>query len=87
MYEHNIRSNVIGDDDSVLFSTRSLPRPVTWLGSHTECVIAATSGVITPTLGAPKPILLTFDVAVEALQALSIQYGVFQSIYNYWKER
>ncbi|GKA42186.1 enhancer of polycomb-like protein [Tanacetum coccineum] len=51
------------------------------------------AGVITPTLGAPIPVLLTFDAAVEilfcllALQALSIQYGVFQSIYNYWKEK
>ncbi|KAI3752084.1 hypothetical protein L2E82_23247 [Cichorium intybus] len=32
-------------------------------------------GVITPTLGSPIPVLLTFDAAVEALQALSIQYG------------
>ncbi|GKA88684.1 hypothetical protein Tco_0810448 [Tanacetum coccineum] len=30
-----------GDDDNDLFSMRSLPRPVTWQGSHTECVIAA----------------------------------------------
>ncbi|GJS21503.1 hypothetical protein Tco_0450135 [Tanacetum coccineum] len=35
----------VGDDDSVLFSTRSLPRPVTWLRSHTKCVIVAVSGV------------------------------------------
>ncbi|KAI3766334.1 hypothetical protein L2E82_16388 [Cichorium intybus] len=33
------------------------------------------AGVITPTLGSPIPVLLTFDAAVEALQALSIQYG------------
>ncbi|XP_071705905.1 uncharacterized protein [Rutidosis leptorrhynchoides] len=45
------------------------------------------AGVITPTLGAPIPVLLTFDAAVEALQALNIKYGVFQSIYNYWKEK
>nr|XP_043607285.1 uncharacterized protein LOC122579228 [Erigeron canadensis] len=45
------------------------------------------AGVITPTLGSPIPVLLTFDAAVEALQALSIQYGVFQSIYRYWKEK
>ncbi|KAI3731551.1 hypothetical protein L1987_62740 [Smallanthus sonchifolius] len=45
------------------------------------------AGVITPTFGAPIPVLLTFDAAVEALQALSIKYGVFQSIYNYWKEK
>ncbi|CAI9101440.1 OLC1v1038770C1 [Oldenlandia corymbosa var. corymbosa] len=45
------------------------------------------AGVITPTLGPPVPVLLTFDAAVEALQSLSIKYGVFQSIYNYWKEK
>ncbi|KAI3729200.1 hypothetical protein L6452_17853 [Arctium lappa] len=45
------------------------------------------AGVITPTLGSPIPVLLTFDAASEALQALSIQYGVFQSIYSYWKEK
>ncbi|KAL8267523.1 hypothetical protein R6Q59_004867 [Mikania micrantha] len=45
------------------------------------------AGIITPTLGSPVPVLLAFDPAVEALQALSIQYGVFQSIYNYWKEK
>ncbi|XP_011088108.2 enhancer of polycomb-like protein 1 [Sesamum indicum] len=45
------------------------------------------AGVITPTLGSPIPVLLTFDAAVEALQALSIKYGLFQSIYNYWKEK
>ncbi|KAF5757812.1 putative enhancer of polycomb protein [Helianthus annuus] len=45
------------------------------------------AGVITPTFGAPIPVLLTFDAAVEALQSLSIKYGVFQSIYNYWKEK
>lgn len=45
------------------------------------------AGIITPTLGSPIPVLLTFDAAVEALQALSIKYGVFQSIYNYWKEK
>ncbi|KAL3635192.1 hypothetical protein CASFOL_019739 [Castilleja foliolosa] len=45
------------------------------------------AGVITPTLGSPIPVLLTFDAAVEALQALSIKYGVFQSIYHYWKEK
>ncbi|KAG8364001.1 hypothetical protein BUALT_Bualt19G0080900 [Buddleja alternifolia] len=45
------------------------------------------AGVITPTLGSAIPVLLTFDAAVEALQALSIKYGVFQSIYSYWKEK
>ena len=28
-----------------MFSTRGLPSPVSWLGSHTKCVIAAMSGV------------------------------------------
>ncbi|KAK3000497.1 hypothetical protein RJ639_022160 [Escallonia herrerae] len=45
------------------------------------------AGVITPTLASPIPVLLTFDAAVEALQSFSIKYGVFQSIYNYWKEK
>ncbi|XP_073125589.1 uncharacterized protein [Henckelia pumila] len=45
------------------------------------------AGIITPTLGSPIPVLLTFDAAVEALQSLSIKYGPFQSIYNYWKEK
>ncbi|KAK9293160.1 hypothetical protein L1049_021147 [Liquidambar formosana] len=45
------------------------------------------AGVITPTLGSPIPVLLQPDAAIEALQALSIRYGVFQSIYNYWKEK
>ncbi|KAJ8549819.1 hypothetical protein K7X08_033526 [Anisodus acutangulus] len=43
------------------------------------------AGVIVNTLGSPVPVLLSFDAAVEALQSLSIKYGVFQSIYNYWK--
>ncbi|KAK6143805.1 hypothetical protein DH2020_024153 [Rehmannia glutinosa] len=37
--------------------------------------------------GSPIPVLLTFDAAVEALQASSITYGEFQSIYSYWKEK
>ncbi|KAK1360410.1 Enhancer of polycomb-like protein [Heracleum sosnowskyi] len=45
------------------------------------------AGVIAPTLGSPVSVLLTFDAAVEALQALSINFGVFRSIYNYWKEK
>ncbi|KAK9052163.1 hypothetical protein SSX86_028791 [Deinandra increscens subsp. villosa] len=45
------------------------------------------AGIITPTLGSPVPVLLAFEPAVEALQALSIQYGIFQSIYSYWKEK
>ncbi|KAL8555000.1 hypothetical protein ACS0TY_002981 [Phlomoides rotata] len=45
------------------------------------------AGFIASTLGSPIPVLLTFDAAVEALQAYSINYGVFLSIYNYWKQK
>ncbi|XP_010531965.1 PREDICTED: uncharacterized protein LOC104808112 isoform X2 [Tarenaya hassleriana] len=45
------------------------------------------AGVITPTLGSPVPVLLQFDAAIEALQSLSIKYGVFQAIFNYWKDK
>ncbi|GJW55730.1 hypothetical protein Tco_0099815 [Tanacetum coccineum] len=37
-------------DDNDLFSTCSLPSPVTWQGSHTECVIAAMSVFGTATM-------------------------------------
>ncbi|XP_022714693.1 enhancer of polycomb-like protein 1 isoform X4 [Durio zibethinus] len=45
------------------------------------------AGVITPTLVSKIPVLLTMDAAIEALQSQSIKYGVFQSVYNYWKEK
>nr|VDD23687.1 unnamed protein product [Brassica oleracea] len=45
------------------------------------------AGVITPTLGSPVHVLLQFDAAIEALQSLSINYGVFQAIFNYWKDK
>lgn len=47
------------------------------------------AGVITPTLAAPIPVLLQYDGAIEAMQAhiQSIRYAVFQSVYNYWKEK
>ncbi|KAL5775912.1 hypothetical protein ACOSP7_013469 [Xanthoceras sorbifolium] len=45
------------------------------------------AGLITPTLGSPIPVLLQLDVAIEALQAQTIRYAVFQSVYNYWKEK
>ncbi|KAA8545343.1 hypothetical protein F0562_020127 [Nyssa sinensis] len=45
------------------------------------------AGVVTPTLGAPIPVLLQLDAAIEALQSISIQYGLFRSIYSYWKEK
>ncbi|KAJ7969158.1 Enhancer of polycomb-like protein [Quillaja saponaria] len=45
------------------------------------------AGVITPTLGSPIPVLLRLDAAIEALQAQSIRYAVFQSVYNYWKDK
>ncbi|KAG8368972.1 hypothetical protein BUALT_Bualt15G0101800 [Buddleja alternifolia] len=44
-------------------------------------------GVINPTLGSPTPVFLTLDAAVEAFLDLSVKYGVFQSTYNYWKEK
>ncbi|KAG8657692.1 uncharacterized protein LOC110610826 isoform X2 [Manihot esculenta] len=47
------------------------------------------AGVITPTLGSPIPVLLQLDYAIEALQAQaqSTRYAVFQSVFNYWKEK
>ncbi|KAG2324464.1 hypothetical protein Bca52824_007192 [Brassica carinata] len=45
------------------------------------------AGVIAPTLGSPVPVLLQLDGAIEALQSLSINYGVFQAIFNYWKDK
>ncbi|KAK6944367.1 Enhancer of polycomb-like, N-terminal [Dillenia turbinata] len=45
------------------------------------------AGVITHTLGLPIPVLLLLDAAIEALQNQSIRYGVFQAIFNYWKEK
>ncbi|RAL53496.1 hypothetical protein DM860_007168 [Cuscuta australis] len=45
------------------------------------------AGVITPTLVPHIPVLLSFDGAVEALQLISTTYGIFQSIYNYWKDK
>ncbi|GJR41249.1 hypothetical protein Tco_1216933 [Tanacetum coccineum] len=35
----------IGDDDALLFVTRSLPMPVSWLGSHTKNVNAVGPGI------------------------------------------
>ncbi|KAF7126931.1 hypothetical protein RHSIM_Rhsim11G0111800 [Rhododendron simsii] len=45
------------------------------------------AGIITPTLGSPVPVLLQFDAAAEALLPLSIEYGISQCIYDYWKEK
>uniref|UniRef100_A0A1J3C926 Enhancer of polycomb-like protein n=1 Tax=Noccaea caerulescens TaxID=107243 RepID=A0A1J3C926_NOCCA len=45
------------------------------------------AGVIAPTLGSPVPVLLQLDAAIDALQSLSINYGVFQAIFNYWKDK
>ncbi|XP_019176963.1 PREDICTED: uncharacterized protein LOC109172259 [Ipomoea nil] len=45
------------------------------------------AGVITPTLVSHIPVLLSFDAAVEGLQSISTTYGVFQSIYSYWKDK
>lgn len=45
------------------------------------------AGLITPTLGAPIPVLLRLDTAIEALQVQIIKYSVIQSVYDYWKEK
>ncbi|CAN7041679.1 hypothetical protein IGI04_006636 [Brassica rapa subsp. trilocularis] len=45
------------------------------------------AGVITPTLSSPVHVRLQLDAAMEALQSLSINYGVFQAIFNYWKSK
>ncbi|XP_027358592.1 uncharacterized protein LOC113867448 isoform X2 [Abrus precatorius] len=45
------------------------------------------AGLITPTLGSPIPVQLRLDTAIEALQAQPIRYSVFQSVYDYWKEK
>ncbi|GJZ98084.1 zinc finger CCCH domain-containing protein 48, partial [Tanacetum coccineum] len=36
----------LGDDDNLPFTMRSSSTPVSWLGSHTESVIAAMLGVV-----------------------------------------
>ncbi|GKA46058.1 hypothetical protein Tco_0738854 [Tanacetum coccineum] len=36
---------IIGDDDNSMFTMHSLPTSVSWLGSHTESVIAAMADV------------------------------------------
>ncbi|GKB38852.1 retrovirus-related pol polyprotein from transposon TNT 1-94 [Tanacetum coccineum] len=36
-----ISATSTGDDDTFLFTMRGLPRPVSWLGNHTESAIAA----------------------------------------------
>ncbi|GKV26856.1 hypothetical protein SLEP1_g36077 [Rubroshorea leprosula] len=45
------------------------------------------AGVITPTFLAPIPVVLKGDAALEALQSQPITCGVFQSVYNYWREK
>lgn len=45
------------------------------------------AGVITPTFGAPVPVLLQLDAAAESLQAHLVKYPVLESVYNYWKEK
>ncbi|XP_006661078.2 enhancer of polycomb homolog 2-like [Oryza brachyantha] len=45
------------------------------------------AGAITPTFIGPVPVLLQLDAAMEALQYLSVRYGVFQAVYDYWKEK
>ncbi|GKA29127.1 hypothetical protein Tco_0715372 [Tanacetum coccineum] len=41
----NIGQNVVGNDDNFLCSMRALLRPVSWMGNHTEHIIAATSSL------------------------------------------
>lgn len=45
------------------------------------------AGAITPTFIGPVPVLLQLDVAMEALQYLSVRYAVFQAVYNYWRAK
>lgn len=45
------------------------------------------AGAITPTFIGPVPVLLQLDAAMEALQYLSVRYGVFQAVYSYWKDK
>ncbi|KAJ0988158.1 hypothetical protein J5N97_006514 [Dioscorea zingiberensis] len=45
------------------------------------------AGIITPTLSSPIPVLLQLDAAIEALQSQSTRFPIFQSIYNYWREK
>ncbi|KAM7258487.1 hypothetical protein ACFE04_014228 [Oxalis oulophora] len=45
------------------------------------------AGVIAHILGALVPVLLQRDAAYEVVQVHSISYSVFQSVYNYWKEK
>nr|GEU87650.1 hypothetical protein [Tanacetum cinerariifolium] len=33
-----------GNDDNLMFTVRGLPNPASWLGDHTDCVIAAMAG-------------------------------------------
>ncbi|GKA95129.1 hypothetical protein Tco_0817167, partial [Tanacetum coccineum] len=39
-----LSGNNVGDGDNLLFTVRGSPRPVSWLGSRTESVIAAMAG-------------------------------------------
>ncbi|XP_042465076.1 enhancer of polycomb-like protein 1 [Zingiber officinale] len=45
------------------------------------------AGVLTPTFGAPVPVLLQLESAAEALQSLSVRSIILQSVYNYWKSK
>ncbi|KAH7684280.1 Enhancer of polycomb protein [Dioscorea alata] len=45
------------------------------------------AGIITLTLGSSIPVLLQLDAAAEVLQSQSTRFPVFQSVYNYWKEK
>ncbi|GJX31224.1 hypothetical protein Tco_0241079 [Tanacetum coccineum] len=43
-FSHSEKPILLGDDDALLFVARSLPTPVSWLGSHTKNVNAAGTG-------------------------------------------
>lgn len=45
------------------------------------------AGVLQSTFSSPVPVLLQLDAAAEALQKQSMQLGVIQSVYNYWKSK
>ncbi|KAK8956515.1 hypothetical protein KSP39_PZI000035 [Platanthera zijinensis] len=45
------------------------------------------AGVLQPTFSSPVPVLLQLDAAAEVLQRQSLQLGVIQSVFNYWKSK
>ncbi|XP_010928160.1 uncharacterized protein [Elaeis guineensis] len=45
------------------------------------------AGIMAPAFGSPVPVLLQLDSAVESLQAQSVRFAVFRSVYNYWRAK